>query len=155
MIRVSFGPPMAFRRVSAGRVLRAPEGGETRRVCLGSIDANQAGAPPERVCAGEDTSDVVDEISKKLDQLEGELGPFTDDSEDFVDARSDAERGPHTDAARAPVQTSQRDQQPPAGFMPFDFNCPMGGDIMEDPVVAEDGRSYSRELIEMWCEQCS
>ena len=136
MIRVSSGLPMAFRRVSAGRVR------------LGSIDANQAGAPPERVCAGENTSDVVDEISKKLDQLEGELGPFTDDSEDFVDARSDA------DAARAPVQTSQRDQQPPAGFMPFDFNCPIGGDIMEDPVVAEDGRSYSRELIEMWFEQC-
>lgn len=40
-------------------------------------------------------------------------------------------------------------------FVPHDFRCPITGELMEDPVVAEDGRSYERELIRQWFAQCT
>ena len=33
----------------------------------------------------------------------------------------------------------------PNVFVPHDCRCPITGDVMQDPVVAEDGRSYERE----------
>ena len=33
-------------------------------------------------------------------------------------------------------------------LMPEEFVCPISNFLMEDPVLAEDGRSYERETIE-------
>jgi GTP-binding protein EngB required for normal cell division len=38
--------------------------------------------------------------------------------------------------------------------MPHKFRCPISGDLMDDPVIAQDGRSYERELIKRWFGQC-
>ena len=55
----------------------------------------------------------------------------------------------------APPQAQQSGPpQPSAMTLPNEFYCPIGGDLMEDPVIASDGRSYSRDLIEQWFEQC-
>ena len=40
-------------------------------------------------------------------------------------------------------------------FVPHDFRCPITGELMEDPVVAEDGRSYEREQIRQWFARCT
>ena len=37
--------------------------------------------------------------------------------------------------------------------MPEEFICPISNFLMEDPVLAEDGRSYEREMIEAWFAQ--
>eukprot|EP01043_Picozoa_sp_COSAG02_P008149 COSAG02_NODE_254_length_26937_cov_16.503950_28_plen_721_part_00 len=42
----------------------------------------------------------------------------------------------------------------PVVFIPHEFRCPISGDLMEDPVVAEDRRSYERDIIEAWFAQC-
>jgi GTP-binding protein EngB required for normal cell division len=39
-------------------------------------------------------------------------------------------------------------------FLPSMFRCPISGDLMEDPVVAEDGNTYSKGLLEAWFEEC-
>ena len=41
-----------------------------------------------------------------------------------------------------------------AVFIPHEFHCPITGDLLEDPVVAEDERSYSRQAILGWFAQC-
>ncbi len=44
----------------------------------------------------------------------------------------------------------------PGGVVvPHDFRCPITGELMEDPVVAEDGRSYERAQIRQWFAQCT
>ena len=43
----------------------------------------------------------------------------------------------------------------PVVFIPHELRCPISGDLMEDPVVAEDKRSYEREMIEAWFAQCT
>lgn len=50
----------------------------------------------------------------------------------------------------APQITSPRDTEQP----PHEFLCPINQDIMEDPVVAQDGHSYERQAIEDWFERC-
>jgi hypothetical protein len=32
--------------------------------------------------------------------------------------------------------------------------CPITGDVMVDPVMADDGASYERQAIEQWFERC-
>jgi U-box domain len=34
--------------------------------------------------------------------------------------------------------------------VPMDFVCPITSEIMNDPVLCEDGFSYERSAIEMW-----
>ena len=40
-------------------------------------------------------------------------------------------------------------------YIPHELVCPIMGDFMEDPVVAEDGRSYERDMIAAWFAQCT
>ena len=35
-------------------------------------------------------------------------------------------------------------------FVPPDLCCPISRELMQDPVVAEDGHSYEREAITKW-----
>ncbi len=40
------------------------------------------------------------------------------------------------------------------GDAPVDsFNCPITGDVMEDPVFTADGHTYERGAIEQWLHQ--
>ena len=39
-------------------------------------------------------------------------------------------------------------------WVPGMFKCPISGDLLEDPVVAEDGNTYSRALLEEWFVEC-
>jgi GTP-binding protein EngB required for normal cell division len=79
-------------------------------------------------------------------------GPFT------FDAAAAQLPGQLTfDAGLAASPASPQPAPQPGAFsttLPNEFFCPIGGDLMEDPVVASDGRSYSRTLIEQWFEQC-
>jgi hypothetical protein len=43
----------------------------------------------------------------------------------------------------------------PNVFVPHDCRCPITGDVMKDPVVAEDERSYEREQIVAWFRRCN
>mmetsp|Transcript_20772 Transcript_20772/g.24556 ORF Transcript_20772/g.24556 Transcript_20772/m.24556 type:complete len:344 (+) Transcript_20772:50-1081(+) len=36
------------------------------------------------------------------------------------------------------------------GGIPWEFECPITLDVMEDPVIAADGKTYEREAIEDW-----
>jgi hypothetical protein len=35
-----------------------------------------------------------------------------------------------------------------------EFLCPISGDVMQDPVIADDGRTYDRRMITTWFEAC-
>ncbi len=39
-------------------------------------------------------------------------------------------------------------------WVPGMFKCPISGDLLEDPVVAQDGNTYSRVLLEEWFVEC-
>eukprot|EP00492_Amphilonche_elongata_P000279 TRINITY_DN113_c0_g1_i5.p1 TRINITY_DN113_c0_g1~~TRINITY_DN113_c0_g1_i5.p1 ORF type:complete len:105 (+),score=28.66 TRINITY_DN113_c0_g1_i5:141-455(+) len=38
--------------------------------------------------------------------------------------------------------------------IPYKFLCPITRDILEDPVVAQDGNTYERSAVERWFRQC-
>ena len=52
------------------------------------------------------------------------------------------------------VAQGDRDSSPVV-VMPHEFRCPISGDLMEDPVISQDDRSYERELIERWFEHAA
>ena len=37
--------------------------------------------------------------------------------------------------------------------VPYEFRCPIGMEVMKDPVVCEDGHSYDRENIMNWLDR--
>mmetsp|Transcript_36489 Transcript_36489/g.77608 ORF Transcript_36489/g.77608 Transcript_36489/m.77608 type:complete len:376 (-) Transcript_36489:322-1449(-) len=42
----------------------------------------------------------------------------------------------------------------PSDSIPKDFLCPITQDLMSDPVIASDGNSYERAVIESWFSRC-
>eukprot|EP01044_Picomonas_judraskeda_P011200 COSAG03_NODE_1504_length_3971_cov_7.241219_1_plen_768_part_00 len=57
------------------------------------------------------------------------------------------------------VQDSEEELSSPATaatrfWLPSIFKCPLSGDLLEDPVQAEDGNTYSRKLLQEWMTEC-
>ena len=54
----------------------------------------------------------------------------------------------------AAVKNVLEDQLNQSEFVPEAFYDVINGELIDDPVLAEDGRTYSRESITKWIEQC-
>ena len=61
------------------------------------------------------------------------------------------------EAARAKKAASAANEliSEEAAELVSDFLCPILGEIMEDPVICEDGHSYDRASIEHWFQSCA
>lgn len=138
----------------------------------------QKGTPPiqeilmdmEKIDISEDTSDVIKRltdinnddlfskvkkhISKCMDYIEKKISIDGPKNEDFKVSEPSLEkwfaqtRGielpTFAHSSPEPEDTTVSDDEPSA------FLCPIGRDIMSDPVVAEDNQTYDRVNIETW-----
>eukprot|EP00752_Nemacystus_decipiens_P013348 g11818.t1 len=53
-----------------------------------------------------------------------------------------------------PVEGGEDGEEDISNRAPDQFRCPITQDLMDDPVVAEDGHSYERSAIEEWFANC-
>mmetsp|Transcript_612 Transcript_612/g.1285 ORF Transcript_612/g.1285 Transcript_612/m.1285 type:complete len:380 (-) Transcript_612:447-1586(-) len=97
-----------------------------RGVCISSPDILEA-----------QRSDQPNEFEMSVKVVDTE----SDSSSDYPSASGTPAQGPPDQ----PPQSMGTEDNIPAPFI-----CPIGGDVMADPVMCADGHSYERELIKRW-----
>jgi hypothetical protein len=48
----------------------------------------------------------------------------------------------------------EEEEDMPMMVMPEELSCPISMQLMTDPVMADDGHTYQRDVIEQWISKC-